>query len=179
MPNFSCARTRPPSCVGEGLREGDRVAFDGDVDVEAPLAEQDVAHGAADEVDPLERLGDRGDRFEHLLQPLEPPELVGQHRAGALCGRRLLSERAEKVAAGDDADDLLAAQDSDPLVAGGEEALQLGQRRRLDAGGDPRAHDPLHRRMREAVPDGAVEVLAADDAFRADARSPTRIPLWP
>ena len=37
--------------VGEGLREGDRVAFDHDVDVEARLAEEDVADGSAHEVD--------------------------------------------------------------------------------------------------------------------------------
>ena len=56
MPNFSCGAHAAAELVGERLRERDRVALDRDVDVEAPLAEQDVAHGAADEVDALERL---------------------------------------------------------------------------------------------------------------------------
>ena len=63
----------PAERVGKRLRERDGVALDRDVHVEALLAEQDVAHGAADEVDALERLRHGGDRVEDRLQPLEPP----------------------------------------------------------------------------------------------------------
>jgi hypothetical protein len=52
--------------------------------------------------------------------------LIRQHRARALGRRSLLAERAEQVAAGDDADDALVPQDGDALVATGEEALKLG-----------------------------------------------------
>ena len=68
----------PAERVRQRLRKCDRVALDGDVDVEAALAEQDVAHRPADEVDAFVRLRDGGHRLEDRLQPLEPRELLRQ-----------------------------------------------------------------------------------------------------
>ncbi len=76
----------PAERVGQGLRERDRVPFDGDVDVEAALPEQDVAHRPPDEVDALVGLGDGRDGLEDRLQALEPGELAGEHRTGPLRG---------------------------------------------------------------------------------------------
>ena len=109
--------------VGQRLRERDRIALDCDVDVEAALAEQDVADGSADEVDALERLGHGGDRLEHGLQALEPRQLGGQHRPGLDGRRRLLAQRPQEVAAGDDAGDLLVAEHGDAVVSAREQAL--------------------------------------------------------
>ena len=47
----------PAQLLGEGARERDAVALDRDVEVEPRLAQQDVAHGAADEVDAVEAAG--------------------------------------------------------------------------------------------------------------------------
>jgi len=136
VPNFSWRAHAAAERVCEGLRERDRIALDRNVHVEAPFAEEDVPHGAADEVDAFERLGDRGDRFEDGLQPLQSPQLAGQHRAQPLRRRRLLAEGSQEVAAGDDAEDALAVHDRDALAAADEEALQLRQRRRSLRGGD-------------------------------------------
>ena len=58
----------------ERLRERRPVAFDRKIDVEARLAEQDVAHGAADEVDAaVFRNSSNG--VEHRPQPLERLQL--------------------------------------------------------------------------------------------------------
>jgi hypothetical protein len=64
--------------LGQRRRQRDRVALDRDVDVEAPFPEQDVPDRAADEVDALERLGDRRDRLEDRLQALELCQLRAQ-----------------------------------------------------------------------------------------------------
>jgi hypothetical protein len=72
--------------------ERDRIALDGDVDVEALLAEQDVPDGAADEVDALDRLARRGDPVEDRAQPLESAQLRGD--ALSRFGRRLPRPRA-------------------------------------------------------------------------------------
>ncbi len=56
----------------ERVRERDRVALDGDVDVEALLAEEDVANRAADEVDALGA-------------PAEPRHCIGRSRSAAGC----------------------------------------------------------------------------------------------
>ena len=57
--------------------ERDRVPFDDDVDVEVPLAEQDVADGSADEVDALVGLVDGDDRVERGRDALR--ELERRH----------------------------------------------------------------------------------------------------
>ena len=67
--------------VGQGAGQRDRIALDGDVDVEVGLAEQDVAHGPADQVDAVVALADRGDGIEDRRQVLEPVELVGEDRS--------------------------------------------------------------------------------------------------
>ena len=51
--------------------QGDRVALDGDVHVEALLAEEDVANRPADEVDAFDGFARRGDRVEGRTEPLE------------------------------------------------------------------------------------------------------------
>ena len=65
MPNVRCARTRPSSFFGKLVRQSDRVPFDDDVDVEVRLAEQNVAHRAADEVHAVIRVADGRDRVQH------------------------------------------------------------------------------------------------------------------
>ena len=74
----------PGECFRERSREGDRVAFDGDVDVEARLSEQDVPHGAADEVHPAVGAVDRGHCLEDRVQALGQGELA--HRGPILPG---------------------------------------------------------------------------------------------
>ena len=55
-----------------GQRPGERlpVALDGQVDVEARLAEQEIANSAADEVDAALLAGDARSGVEHRPQPL-------------------------------------------------------------------------------------------------------------
>ncbi len=110
MPNFSCARTRPPSASARPGAQRDRIALDRDVDVEVRLAEQDVPDGAADEVDAVVGLAHRGDRLEDRLRAARG----ARARAGRLgaTSRRLVRrpERAEHVAAGDDADEPVASR---------------------------------------------------------------------
>ena len=100
---------------GQASREGDRVALHRDVDVEAGLAEQDVPHRAADQVDAVVRLRDGGDGFEHVAER-QCAQLLQQALARflALLGR--LAERAQEVAARDDADDVAVALDGDAAV---------------------------------------------------------------
>ena len=64
------------------LRQCDRIAFDHDVDVEARLAEQDVAHRAADEVDALVAVADGHDRVQHGPQPFGKLE---RRHGGSFC----------------------------------------------------------------------------------------------
>ncbi len=59
--------------------EGDAVAFDGDVDVQRALAQQQVAHGAADQVDAGIGRADGLDVLEKVLQT-ELVQTVGQVR---------------------------------------------------------------------------------------------------
>ena len=66
----------PAECFRERCREGDRVAFDGDVDVEARLSEQDVPNRAADEVHPAVGAVDRGHCLEDRVQALGQGELA-------------------------------------------------------------------------------------------------------
>ena len=88
MPNFWCGRTCPLSRRGELGGEGDAVALDGEVDVEAGLAEQQVAHGAADEVAAAHAGGDGLDVAEQLVQA----QL--SERAGEVHGREAPQARA-------------------------------------------------------------------------------------
>jgi hypothetical protein len=152
----------------ERLAERDRVALDGDVDVEAALSEQDVAYRAADQVDALVPLGHGGDGVESRPQPLESGQLRGEARRLPLLLAAGRPEAAEHVAPGDDAEDAPLAEHGDPTPRrAGEQRVELGQRRVLGRGGDAGAHDPLHGRVREAVPDRLVEILARDDAGEA------------
>ena len=94
--------------LGERAPEGDPVALDGDVHVEARLVHEQVAHGAADEVDALEPLPDRLDGREHLPRGrAAPSEAVAEVDPGRrlLLGERL-AEGTQEVAPCDDADDL-------------------------------------------------------------------------
>ena len=62
------------SC-GQDAGEADRVALDHDVDVESPLAEQDVAHRATDQEDALVSRADLGDRIQDRRQVLRKVKL--------------------------------------------------------------------------------------------------------
>jgi len=106
--------------VGERLSERDRVALDRDVDVEAALAEQDVAHRSTDEVDTLVRLADRGDCLEDGSEALETVELVCDRGRRPIGPLRPLAERPQQVAARHDADDFLTADDCDSVTARSE-----------------------------------------------------------
>ena len=55
----------PVELLRKVVGQGDRVPFDDDVDVEVRLAEQDVAHRAADEVHAGVRVADRCDGVQH------------------------------------------------------------------------------------------------------------------
>ncbi len=167
-------------CEREG--ELDRIALDRDVDVEALLPQEDVANGAADEIDAVRVLADGADRFEGRCEPSQPRQLVSKALLGrgALAGDR--AQRAQEVAPSDDSGDVLVAEDRDsPLTRAREHTLQLGERRVLAGGGDARAHDPLHRRVREAVADRLVEILTRDDAdqpaFLGDEDAALPVPL--
>ena len=133
MPNFSCGRQRPPSCGRDSGGELDRVALDRDVDVEAALAEQDVADGSADEVDALVALAGGGDRLEGRLQPAERLELAGDRRVGRLASpvahRRSTSLRVTTPASLPPR--TIAMR---PASAPVEQALELGERRVLARG---------------------------------------------
>ena len=150
--------------VGERLRERNCVALDGDVDVEAGFAEQDVPYRSADEVDTIVGLAQGGDGLEDRGEPLELSELCRERNGRAPGRRSSLPQRLEHVSAGDDAGELAVPHDRDPVVARGQQPLQLQERRLLVAGRDPRTHDSLHRRVREAVRDRLVEVLTTDSA---------------
>ena len=162
-------RVRPHAAVErfcERLRELDGVALDGDVDVEALLAEKDVADRPADEVDALVALADGRDRLERGREVLQALELAEQVRAALFLPLLACPESREHVAPRDDADDLLPLQHRDATL-GLDEPLNLGERRPRLATGDARAHDPLHRSVREPVTDRLVEVLTCDRADEA------------
>ena len=113
-------------------RQRDCVALDRDVDVEAVLAEQDVADRAPDEVDAVDGLAHGCDRVEDRCEPLQAAELAGDGLGGF--GRRLLrlAQRLEDVAPRDHAGEPFAVQHRDPaLRRGGQQPLQLGQARLL------------------------------------------------
>src|SRR4030095_7082612 len=78
-----------------------------------------------------------------------------------------LPQRAQDVSARDDAGDAVVAQDGDALPAAREQSLQLRERGLLVARGDTGAHEALDRRVRQAVRDRTVEVLAPDDALES------------
>ena len=159
-----------PHATVERLRESrrqlDRVALDGDVDVEALLREQDVAHGAPDEVDALVALAECGDRLEGRGELLEPLQLGQQVRAGLTLALRGLAQGPEHVAARDDAEHPVALHDRDPPLDL-DEPLHLGERSAPVTAGDARAHDPLDWSVREPVADGFVQVLPRHDADQA------------
>src|SRR5205807_7186087 len=97
----------------------DRVALDGDVDVEARFPEQDVPHRAADEVNAVVGFAQRGDGFEDRSEPLEPGELVRKRDTRMPDRRGPLSKRLEHVPPGDDAGELPFPDDFDSVVACG------------------------------------------------------------
>ncbi len=153
-------------CGCKRAAERDPVAFDGDVEVERRLVHEDVAHGAADEIDALERSGCGRGGLEHRHEPGAGAKLLGEVGDD---DRRLghgLLERAQHVAARHHADDRSLGDDRDAAdVRLGDEPLRLGERGLLRAGDDGRRHDALHRRVREIVRDGLVQILARDDAL--------------
>ena len=102
--------------VGERPRELDRVALDRDVDVEALLAEQDVPHRAADEVDALRAVAERRDGLEQRAEALEAGELVREALGRLVACRLDPFERAQQVGASHDADERAVAEHRDAPV---------------------------------------------------------------
>ena len=146
-------------------RKCDRIALDGDVDVEALLAEEDVPHGAADEIDAFHALARRGNRAEGPLEARKRPQLGRDRLPRLVRGLRRLVERAQDVSPGDHAGDRFPVDDRDPALRRvGKQLLELGQRRIGACLQRAAAHDPLDRRVGQAVPDRPVEVLSGDRA---------------
>ena len=112
--------------------EGDRVALDRDVDVEALLAEQDVPDRSADEVDALGEIRERRDRVDDCC------EARCGRSSSPMLGRRLDGDRGraleltEQVGAADDADELGVAKNRHATVVGRRhERPELDERRVL------------------------------------------------
>ena len=158
-------RCTPAERLGERVGECDRVALDGDVDVEALFAEEDVADRAADEVDPVGALAQLRDRIGDLAEARTRPKLLGDalHDFGKL--RRNALERAKKIGAADHADQLVVAEHGDAAVLGCRyERTKLTERRVLVCTHDLAAHDPANGRVGKVVADRLVEILATDAA---------------
>ena len=162
--------------LSERLGERDGVALHRDVDVEAALAEQDVAHGPADEVDAVVVLRDSRDGLPDRSEMVETEQLVRERALLSRLGLGGRTERTQDVAPRHDTHDAVVAQHGDPSVGrAGEAALQLSQRCRLVAARGVRVHDPLHRRVGEVVADRLVEILprgGADEALVLDDEDP-------
>jgi hypothetical protein len=76
-PELVVRRRAAAELLGECVRECDRVSLDGDVDVEALLAEQDVADRPADQVDARCPLAQCADRRHDGREPEARPQVVG------------------------------------------------------------------------------------------------------
>ena len=170
----------PVEHLRERVRERDRVALDGDVDVEALLAEQDVADRAADEVDAVRR-GRPGARPRRRSRAA-----AGSREAARRCSppaRRLrrrdsfeLRRRSARLTTPTSSSSRRTA--TRPSSAAVTRARSSGSDESSLDRRDPAAHDPAHRRMREVVADRLVEVLAAHPADEP-VPSTTKTPLWP
>ena len=91
----------------ERASEGDRVTLDRDVDVEALLAEKDVAKRSAHEIDALGAVTQRGDCFDDRLQLVERAKLVGETRSLRDGSGLHAFEHAKQIGAADHADRLV------------------------------------------------------------------------
>ena len=100
-------RCAPAERSCERVGERDRISLDGDVDVEALLAEEDVADRAADEVDAVSALAQLSDRIGDVAQARTRPKLVTDALDDFGRLRRNTLERAEKIGAAHDADELV------------------------------------------------------------------------
>ncbi len=117
-PELPVRRRATPEGSRKCVRELDRVALDGDVDVEALLAEEDVPNRPAHEVDAVGAIRESTDRLEHCRQPRRRAKLAGDARGG-LCRRRRRSlELAEQVRPADDSDERVVAEHRDATVIG-------------------------------------------------------------
>ena len=103
--------------LGQRAGELDAVALDGDVDVLQAVLEQQVAHGAADQVGAAEAGGDGLHVREEVVQA-QRRELVAHVGAVAAAARLAPGVQGlQQVAASDDADDVLAAHRRPGAVA--------------------------------------------------------------
>ena len=144
----ACGRPKPH---GSALGEGDAVALHRQVDVEAGLVQQQVADGAADQVE----------RRATSAAASPPPATAAPGRPGRAAagrGRRAprpappvrLAQRPQQVAAGDDAEHLVdagavrgpPAGHRHPARAAQQRPLHLGQRRVRGARPPPRRSSP-------------------------------------
>ena len=149
----------------ERVRKGDRVSLDGDVHVEALLAEEDVANRAADEVDALGPPAEPCHCTDDPVQPRVGLELLRNALIRLRGSRRDALQRAQQVGTAHNADELVVADNRDATVlGGGRERPELRERRILSRADDVTAHDPAHRRVREVVTDCLVQVLSAHSA---------------
>ena len=156
-------RRSPAQRAGECVGKRDRISLHGDVDVEALLAEEEVADRASDEVDAVGALAQLTDRIGDAAQAPARPKLVTDalDDFGGLCRNSL--ERAEKIGAAHHADELVGAQHGDATVLGcRDEGTKLSERRVLVRTHDLAAHDSANWCVGEVVADGLVEILATD-----------------
>ena len=167
---------------GQGAGGCDAVALDGDIDVERRLAEQDVAHGTAHQVDAVVALATSRTASHSPSSPgsatSRSPSSPGRH--GRL--RRPLAQRPPQVTAGDDSEHgrpgvARAAGFCDrdaPRARVFERALQLRQGRAGGGRVHVRAHHAPHRCMSQAVGDGLILALGRGDRPRPGARPGAR-----
>ena len=127
--------SRPPAQrPRERVCEGDGIAFDRDVDVEALLSEEDVADGSADEVDTGGVLAQGGDGLDDLAEPSRLLQLLRDRRNRLRRLRDGAFEGSQEIGPAHDSDELLVAEHRDAAVLrGGDERTKLLQRRVLPA----------------------------------------------
>ena len=95
--------------TGEGVRHGDAVTFDGDVEVDLSFTQQQVAHGAAHQVDPANLCGHRLDLLQHVIET-QTGEVAREVARRLRRGRRRGRPSSGDVGPRHHADDVRAAQ---------------------------------------------------------------------
>ena len=119
---------------GKALGEGDAVALEGEVDVEAGLLQQQVANGAAHEVDAGVVGGGRGGGPQPLQAGHGPQPVAQVGRAPRRRAGRGIAQRPQQVAAGDDAEHVCGRVRPVAAVAGHGQAADPAQQHPLHVG---------------------------------------------
>ncbi len=159
---------------GEIVGQGDAVALHGDIDIEAGLAQQEVAHGTAHQIGTADPCGHGLDLAQHAVQ-IQLSQGSGEvgshggfrlHRASATRHRR----------AGGGADDISTGPLRLPRIAHhrcpadlllGDDRRHTIERRVCADHGNPRAHHRLDRGVPQAVGSGTLQVDQRDLAGQA------------